>query len=150
MLREGPSPLLDTRPDTQLNAPHPDREGRISISTSDFSAGRNSFTHSLVNTLYFVACKNGSLERYVLAAVRDMCLEQSRRQRGQVVSMAAPATEHVRNIALVGQDGSGKTSLAEAMLFIAGETPRMGTTHDGKSYLDYDPEEIKQIGRAHV
>ncbi len=58
--------------------------------------------------------------------------------------MAAPATEHVRNIVLVGQDGSGKTSLAEAMLFVSGKTTRMGTTHDGKSYLDYDPEEIKR------
>ncbi len=58
--------------------------------------------------------------------------------------MAAPATEHVRNIALVGQDGAGKTSLAEAMLFVSGKTPRMGTTHDGKSYLDYDEEEIKR------
>ena len=56
--------------------------------------------------------------------------------------MAAPAPEHVRNIVLVGQDGAGKTSLAEAMLFVSGKTPRMGTTHDGKSYLDYDPEEI--------
>ncbi len=58
--------------------------------------------------------------------------------------MAAPATEHVRNIVLVGQDGAGKTSLAEAMLHISGKTPRMGTTHDGKSYLDYDAEEIRR------
>ena len=58
--------------------------------------------------------------------------------------MAAPATEHVRNIVLVGQDGAGKTSLAEAMLHVSGRTPRMGTTHDGKSYLDYDGEEIKR------
>ena len=58
--------------------------------------------------------------------------------------MAAPATEHVRNIVLVGQDGAGKTSLAEAMLHVSGKTPRMGTTHDGKSYLDYDDEEIRR------
>ncbi|MCD8316731.1 MAG: GTP-binding protein, partial [Eggerthellaceae bacterium] len=58
--------------------------------------------------------------------------------------MAAPETEHVRNIVLVGQDGAGKTSLAEAMLYVSGKTPRMGTTHDGKSYLDYDSEEIKR------
>lgn len=58
--------------------------------------------------------------------------------------MAAPATKHVRNIALVGQDGAGKTSLAEAMLYVSGKTPRMGTTHDGKSYLDYDEEEIRR------
>ena len=58
--------------------------------------------------------------------------------------MAAPATEHVRNIVLVGQDGAGKTSLAEAMLHVSGKTPRMGTTHDGKSYLDYDEEEIRR------
>ena len=30
------------------------------------------------------------------------------------------------------------------MLFVSGKTPKMGTTHDGKSYLDYDPEEIKR------
>ncbi|MGI6591010.1 MAG: elongation factor G [Eggerthellaceae bacterium] len=58
--------------------------------------------------------------------------------------MAAPETGHVRNIALVGQDGAGKTSFAEAMLHISGRTPRMGTTHDGKSYLDFDEEEIRR------
>ena len=58
--------------------------------------------------------------------------------------MTAPATEHVRNIVLVGQDGAGKTSLAEAMLHVSGRTPRRGTTHDGKSYLDYDREEIRR------
>ena len=58
--------------------------------------------------------------------------------------MAAPETLHVRNIVLVGQDGAGKTSLAEAMLYISGQTSRMGTTHDGKSCMDYDPEEIKR------
>ena len=58
--------------------------------------------------------------------------------------MAAPTTEKVRNVVLVGQDGAGKTSLGEAMLFASGRTPRMGTTHDGKSYLDYDDEEIRR------
>ena len=61
-----------------------------------------------------------------------------------MVFMAAPATEHVRNIVLLGQDGAGKTSLAEAMLFVSGRTQRMGTTHDGKSNLDYDEEEVRR------
>ncbi|MDR2196607.1 MAG: elongation factor G [Coriobacteriales bacterium] len=58
--------------------------------------------------------------------------------------MAAPSTEQIRNIVLVGQDGAGKTSLAEAMLHLSGKTSRLGTTRDGKSNLDYDPEEIKR------
>jgi elongation factor G len=58
--------------------------------------------------------------------------------------MATPTTEQVRNIVLLGQDGAGKTSFAEAMLYVSGKTSRMGTTHDGKSYLDYDEEEIKR------
>lgn len=61
-----------------------------------------------------------------------------------VIAMAAPTTLHQRNIVLVGQDGAGKTSLAEAMLYVSGRTNRMGTTHDGKSFLDYDDEEIRR------
>ena len=78
------------------------------------------------------------------AFVASLTCEQGITQEETVVSMAAPETLHVRNIVLVGQDGAGKTSLAEAMLYISGQTPRMGTTHDGKSYLDYDAEEIKR------
>lgn len=62
----------------------------------------------------------------------------------EAVELAAPSTEQVRNIVLVGQDGAGKTSFAEAMLHLSGKTTRLGTTHDGKSNLDYDPEEIKR------
>ena len=54
------------------------------------------------------------------------------------------ASESIRNVVLVGQDGAGKTTLAEAMLHLSGKTSRLGTTSDGKSNLDYDTEEIKR------
>ncbi|MDL2232728.1 elongation factor G [Ruminococcaceae bacterium OttesenSCG-928-L11] len=50
----------------------------------------------------------------------------------------------IRNIALAGHAGSGKTSLAEALLFKAGEIDRLGTTADGNTTFDFDPEEIKR------
>lgn len=58
--------------------------------------------------------------------------------------MGAPKTGNVRNVALVGQGGVGKTSLAEAMLHLSGKTARLGG-HDGtKPTLDYDAEEVKR------
>ena len=57
--------------------------------------------------------------------------------------MATAELDKLRNIGILGQGGSGKTSLAEAMLFAAGVTQRLGKVQDGTSVFDHEPEEIK-------
>jgi elongation factor G len=57
--------------------------------------------------------------------------------------MATAELDKLRNIVILGQGGSGKTSLAEAMLFAAGVTQRLGKVQDGTSVFDHEPEEIK-------
>ena len=48
------------------------------------------------------------------------------------------------NIALAGHGSCGKTSLAEAMIYLSGASDRLGRIEDGNTTLDFDPEEIKR------
>lgn len=63
--------------------------------------------------------------------------------------MAAISTEKIRNIALIGHTGAGKTSLAEAMLFKTGATNRLGSVNDGTSVLDFTEEEKEKKSSYH-
>ena len=53
-------------------------------------------------------------------------------------------TNKIRNICLLGHGGNGKTSVAEAMLYISKGIDRLGKTQDGTTVSDYDAEEIKR------
>lgn len=59
-------------------------------------------------------------------------------------------TDKIRNVVLLGHGGCGKTSLAEAMAYLAGITNRMGTVEDGNTISDYDKEEAKRQFSIHT
>jgi elongation factor G len=58
--------------------------------------------------------------------------------------MAHPDPAQIRNVAVLGHRGSGKTSLVEAMLFAAGETNRLGTVAEGTTVADFDDDERRR------
>ena len=50
----------------------------------------------------------------------------------------------IRNICLLGHSGSGKSALAESLLYMTGAIVRMGKNADGNTVADYDPEEVRR------
>lgn len=64
--------------------------------------------------------------------------------------MKVYTTDKIRNVVLLGHGGCGKTSLAEAMAYLAGLTNRMGTVADGNTISDYDKEETRRHFSIHT
>ena len=54
------------------------------------------------------------------------------------------SVQNIRNVCLLGHSGSGKTALAESLLYMTGAIDRMGRAADGNTVCDYDPEETKR------
>ncbi len=54
------------------------------------------------------------------------------------------ATDKIRNLVLLGHGGTGKTSLAEGMLFASGAVNRLGRVEEGTTTSDFDPDEVKR------
>ena len=52
--------------------------------------------------------------------------------------------QEIRNVAFIGHGSAGKTSIAEAILYITGASDRLGKVGDNSSIMDYDPDEIKR------
>jgi len=58
--------------------------------------------------------------------------------------MEALRTENIRNVVLLSHSGTGKTSLAEAMLYDSGAISRLGKVEEGNTISDFEPEETKR------
>ena len=70
--------------------------------------------------------------------------DKSHRERARCAAVKTFPPARIRNVALVGHGGTGKTTLAEALLSEAGAINRRGRVEDGTTTTDFDPEEIKR------
>ena len=62
--------------------------------------------------------------------------------KGEMITMYT--ANSIRNVCLLGHSGSGKTALAESLLYMTGAIDRIGKNADGNTVCDYDPEEIRR------
>ncbi len=58
--------------------------------------------------------------------------------------MASIDMKRIRNLVLMGHSGAGKTSLAEAMLYLSGGSDRLGKVAEGNTVFDFDPETVRR------
>ena len=58
--------------------------------------------------------------------------------------MAKYESKSLRNLAVAGHGGTGKTSLCESFLFVSGKSERLGRVDDATSCMDFEPEEQKK------
>ena len=102
-------------------------------------------TESRVSQLHTKAVL-GLRSRFVAAACPD-----GPGARHILLRMAHKPADRIRNVALIGHRGSGKTSLAEALLFEAGVVNRLGQVEDGSTVCDFEDDEQERamsIGAA--
>ena len=59
--------------------------------------------------------------------------------------MEETRVEPIRNVAIVSSAGAGKTSLSEALLYVAGAVPTLGTVAQGTTVSDFEPEELRHL-----
>src|SRR5919199_988862 len=64
--------------------------------------------------------------------------------RAEEETMKSYSAEQTHNVALISHGGAGKTSLAEALLYLSGAITRLGRVEEGTTTSDYDPDEIKR------
>lgn len=96
-------------------------------------------------------CKYAIIDKKIICGIVQLlhdstCNEAMPDLERGIISLKQYSASNIRNIALAGHGGSGKTSLAEAMLYLSGATDRLGKIADGNTFCDYDPEEIKRKG----
>lgn len=99
----------------------------------------------MLNAKFFLRlCRESYSELFGIIFGTVLVYQAASIKEGMVVSMKSYKCKNIRNVALAGHGGSGKTSLAEALMYVSGGLDRMGKVADGSTVCDFDPDEIKR------